>query len=693
MKGLSTTIPTTFIALLSGIVLCTSLATAQEQLWVPVGGPIGGTIEVFDRTDSALLVGTPSSGIFRSIDHGATWQHVMEGIKPTFNVVGLATRGDTAYAATMQGGYRSTDNGATWNPIPEVMQSGIRAVTTVGEYALMGDDDVIYRIDSHGAVDLTALLDQRLGSLTAFAVSRNAIFAVTTSGLLRTTDGGFNWTRVLLDQDPINQWFRILKLLTFGDTLIASVHQRGIYRSVDMGEHWTLVLPEKYLYGLSPSGNALFAWYTGGPLMRSADFGESWHPTDGSALFGWMVKTSKAIIGSVSWFPDFGRSTDGGETWHNGRRGINTLSTTDLLHSGDALIASTIDGPYRMHYSTGAWERTAPSEMMTRQSQAVHRHNDYLFIATGNGVFRSSNNGATWVGASSGLGGLGEKWVDAFTTSEGALYVASSGLIFRSTNNGDEWMRVGDELTTVAIDGLSSIGGTILATNTGGLWRSTSRGSSWTQVTDGLAGMKILGTEAVGATFYALTSKGLHISTDDGLTWSEVSAALRNIRIVAFATRGDELYVGGTGGVYRSTDNGATWSEFNTGLYDPRVQSLAIANGTLYAATFGNGVFKVQLPPLGVPGEESMKSVSLAELLPNPSAGSTTLRYAIEHGGHVSITLFDPIGREVRTLLDGAREAGEHELTIDAAGLASGVYYCRLQHGGAIITRPLVIGR
>jgi hypothetical protein len=57
----------------------------------------------------------------------------------------------------------------------------------------------------------------------------------------------------------------------------------------------------------------------------------------------------------------------------------------------------------------------------------------------------------------------------------------------------------------------------------------------------------------------------------------------------------------------------------------------------------------------------------------------------------VRLSVYDILGREVTVLVDERRDAGVHEVTFDAAGLSSGVYFYRLQAGDFGQSRRLVL--
>ena len=89
---------------------------------------------------------------------------------------------------------------------------------------------------------------------------------------------------------------------------------------------------------------------------------------------------------------------------------------------------------------------------------------------------------------------------------------------------------------------------------------------------------------------------------------------------------------------------------------------------------------------------------ALAPASPNPSRGPCTLRFQLPRAAHVALRIHDPLGRLVRTLADGALEAGHHRVSWDgrdAAGrrLPDGVYFVRLATDGFAATRKLVLAR
>jgi glucuronoarabinoxylan endo-1,4-beta-xylanase len=67
------------------------------------------------------------------------------------------------------------------------------------------------------------------------------------------------------------------------------------------------------------------------------------------------------------------------------------------------------------------------------------------------------------------------------------------------------------------------------------------------------------------------------------------------------------------------------------------------------------------------------------------------LSYSLLKSSDVSLKVFDVTGREVATLVDAARVAGEHVMSWDASALASGVYFAVLRAGGNATVRKMVL--
>jgi hypothetical protein len=78
---------------------------------------------------------------------------------------------------------------------------------------------------------------------------------------------------------------------------------------------------------------------------------------------------------------------------------------------------------------------------------------------------------------------------------------------------------------------------------------------------------------------------------------------------------------------------------------------------------------------------------------PNPFNPSTTIEFALPKSAFVTLKVYNLLGEEVATLIGEQRAAGIHRFNWDARGLASGVYLYRLEAGGFVQSKKLILMR
>jgi hypothetical protein len=86
----------------------------------------------------------------------------------------------------------------------------------------------------------------------------------------------------------------------------------------------------------------------------------------------------------------------------------------------------------------------------------------------------------------------------------------------------------------------------------------------------------------------------------------------------------------------------------------------------------------------------------LEQNYPNPFNPTTRIEFALPKNSHVRLTIYDLLGREVLTLIDDVRPAGNHVIEwngFDALGqrVSSGIYFFRIEAEGFIQTRKLTL--
>jgi hypothetical protein len=88
---------------------------------------------------------------------------------------------------------------------------------------------------------------------------------------------------------------------------------------------------------------------------------------------------------------------------------------------------------------------------------------------------------------------------------------------------------------------------------------------------------------------------------------------------------------------------------------------------------------------------QTPKLFALMQNYPNPFNPTTTIAFSIPKANNVTLKIFDAIGREVATLVNGVRSAGEYNVEFNASTLASGMYLYRLQAGSFVETKKFVL--
>lgn len=88
---------------------------------------------------------------------------------------------------------------------------------------------------------------------------------------------------------------------------------------------------------------------------------------------------------------------------------------------------------------------------------------------------------------------------------------------------------------------------------------------------------------------------------------------------------------------------------------------------------------------------EDPGATRLLQNYPNPVNPTTTIPFKLTEKRHVTLTVYDALGREVATLVDRKAQPGHYEVQWDASGLASGVYVYRLKAGTFTKSREMTL--
>ncbi len=145
----------------------------------------------------------------------------------------------------------------------------------------------------------------------------------------------------------------------------------------------------------------------------------------------------------------------------------------------------------------------------------------------------------------------------------------------------------------------------------------------------------------------------------------------------------------------RSTVWGPGGGELRPSL---EVRGNRIFPGQSTGESLGSGnanIYLYEMIPLSVRNLNDVvpKDFALSQNYPNPFNPTTEIRYQTSEVSHVSLKVYDILGREVKTLVNENLKPGSYGTPFDAAGLPSGVYFYRLQADKFSETKKLILLR
>jgi hypothetical protein len=625
------------------------ITTGGPQDWLQVGPyNVGGRINdiVAAPGGSPLYVGAANGGVFRSEDHGGTWNALTDQL-------GIFSVGALALDAA--------------NPNTVWLGSG-DANATVDGY----DGTGLYVSRDGGQHWLTRGLQQtaRIGAVAVDPADSNRIYVgamgkmFTTDanrGFYRSLDGGASWTRTLFVNDSTGVIDIAVNPL-HPDTIFCSTYERvrrltyrrafgvhcGLWRSIDRGTSW-----QRLSNGLPPAGedlgrialavapgrpSRLFAsvisgavsGYVGLGLYRSDDGGDSWQRVDSGT-------THRNAFGGFGWY--FGRvvvsALDADDVWvcgvqllHSLDGGATLVDATANAHVDqhalwiDPLAASPVflgnDGGFFVR-SGSQWQPTSnlPITQFYAGTVDAANPNKLLGGSQDNGTLKTETGPSGWQRILSGDGF--HVWVNPTNTNNLLgewQYCSDRSGVQRSNTNGVSWSPTSGWSSLDRYNWNTPIASnprnpnTLLA-GSQRVYRSINTGGAWTPISGDLSVSS--GTAVVYGTISTLAiskaDTSLYLAgTDDGRVWrspnaggawQDITAGLPGryvTRVVADPGNPQRVYVAHSGfgldlhdpRVFTSTDRGTTWLSISGNLPDAPVNDLVVDEslpGVLYAGT------------------------------------------------------------------------------------------------------------
>ena len=225
-----------------------------------------------------------------------------------------------------------------------------------------------------------------------------------------------------------------------------------------------------------------------------------------------------------------------------------------------------------------------------------------------------------------------------------------------------------------------------------GLYRSTDNGITWSQISGGsVSSITLDQSERI----FWVTTCCVYRSSDGGESRTEILFTANLPRQVGVDLLGN-IYVATAEEVLFSTDDGMTWDDLTGGLPSVNTSSVAItSNNNVYVGTWlFDGVSRrlsSVITSIGEPPRPVPTQTMLHENYPNPFNASTTIPYQLSTRAHVTLKVYDVLGREVATLVNEEQSAGRYTVSWDATKVASGVYYYEMRIDGYVETKAMLL--
>jgi photosystem II stability/assembly factor-like uncharacterized protein len=385
------------------------------------------------------------------------------------------------------------------------------------------------------------------GKIDAIRVYQGKIFAIRSSRIFLSTDGGNSWMDIT---GPVSN-IRCMSINPSGDLYLGVLYQ-GVWWTQNNGGSW--------------SNNQI----TRDP-----------HSGLGATILAMGIDSLGHIF-----TPDF-RSFDGGNTWQE----INppSLANTFAFGSRGRIFIGTYTGVYLSSDNGTTWiARNTGIENISIKSLQIDADGNIYAGSPDHGVFYSPDNGLNWISRNAGLGSVTVTTLDI--SPEGDIYAGTAEHgIFRSTNQGNTWSVINGNLAdqhirTIAIGTNSEI---YLGTEAGGIFKSVDNGVTWSPKNQNINVQDLSDAVTLGSNDYFLASRGSGIfySADGNNNWTARNNGLANLVITDLTNNNSgEMFAATYRGVFRSSDSGATWIPANHGIENEIVSQIKTStSGVLYA--------------------------------------------------------------------------------------------------------------
>jgi photosystem II stability/assembly factor-like uncharacterized protein len=498
-----------------------------------IAGASAEALVRWPRDPRVVLAGT-HQGVWRSEDAGVLWTRISQPWNHEMRVITAVAfdpaNNEIIYAGTPHLPWKSTDGGKTWNSIHDGMldDSDVFSIYVDPERPqriLASACSGIYRSETAGAKWLKfagiPASHRRTHVIRQHPLQPNVVYAGTTLGLLRSTDGGATFKQ-------LNR-LHILSMVfhpSDSNTIFMATERAGLWRSRDGGvtaKPSNTGFVSRKVLNLTAAGGRLFL-----NTIQDGDDGGVFQSLDAGAKWGLIANASR--VGDNHLHHLAGHPSD----------------PMVLFAANERRLYRTVDGGRQ--WKTLALPAAGPNRDLRITSLTVLQSSQGLSILLGtdHGLWRTVNSGAGWTLVPVTKA---EKMPRVLSVaSAGArIVVRTSSTLYVSEDSGASWRPIALLLPTsviydIALSPLTA--DPILIATAKGLFASDDGGKTWTQRVEGLEDGTVSTVRfhpARNRSAWLVQFGRLYESSDAGLTWRRVEGgeiAESSIRLL-WARTGD----------------------------------------------------------------------------------------------------------------------------------------------------------
>lgn len=153
------------------------------------------------------------------------------------------------------------------------------------------------------------------------------------------------------------------------------------------------------------------------------------------------------------------------------------------------------------------------------------------------------------------------------------------------------------------------------------------------------------------------------------------------------------LFVCGSDGkIFKSLDGGNNWIEQSTKTNDD-LAGISFYNNLIGYSVGKNGtiLYTSNGGITSIDEENVISSYNLFQNYPNPFNPYTTIKFSVPNASLISLKIYDILGREITTLVNEEKHAGNYTVNFDGNNLSSGIYFYRIKAGSFIQAKKMIL--